>query len=147
MPTTIDNYFLYLRKLMVGLVMLVFAFVITYVPQQYNQHKNVEQVDALFGLSIVLDPSNLVKNTLTAITAIATKLKDFTLDGIAWAIAKHMISSMLNSLLVWINSGFRGSPAFVQDFGKFLLQSADEAVGQYILSVHPSSSISRLRLS
>lgn len=39
---------------------------------------------------------------------------------------------MVSSMIDWINSGFQGSPAFVQDLGGFLLQAADEAFGRFI---------------
>ena len=41
---------------------------------------------------------------------------------------------MLRATIVWINSGFKGSPAFIQDLGQFLLDTADVAAGEYIKS-------------
>jgi hypothetical protein len=121
---TADIFFNGLRKVIVGGIMLIFAFVVTYVPQQYHTYKTVDTAEAFLG-GIVLDPSNLVQNTLAVVA-------DFSLDGIAWAIAKAMISSMMNSILAWINSGFKGSPAFVQDLDRFLLEAADNAAGKYL---------------
>lgn len=75
-----------------------------------------------------------VQNTLSAvgITSLATKE---VLDGIAWQIAKQMVSSMTKSLVNWINSGFQGSPAFITDLNSFLLDALDTAAGEYIKSL------------
>jgi hypothetical protein len=79
-----------------------------------------------------------VKDTITAansvITAGATSnlfVKENLLDGIAWAVAKQMVSNMTRSLINWINSGFQG-PAFVTDFKQMLLDSLDQVAGEYI---------------
>jgi hypothetical protein len=83
-----------------------------------------------------------IQNTLTAastgITAGNTTslvLKENVLDGIGWAIAKQMVSSMTRSLINWINSGFEGSPAFITDLNAFLLDALDTAAGEYIRSL------------
>lgn len=79
-----------------------------------------------------------VKDTITAansvITAGATSnlfVKENLLDGIAWAVAKQMVSNMTRQLINWINSGFQG-PAFVTDFKQMLLDSLDQVAGEYI---------------
>ena len=75
-----------------------------------------------------------VQNTVTAagVSSLATKE---VLDGIAWQIAKQMVSSMTKSLVNWINSGFQGSPAFITDLNSFLLDALDTAAGEYIQSL------------
>jgi hypothetical protein len=102
-----------------------------YVPQQYAQHHTVPEAQALFGV----DLPNLVQNTISAVVSIALKLKEFVLDGIAWTIAKAIVARMVASLVDWINSGFKGSPAFITDLGQFLLEAADEEAGRYIESL------------
>ena len=62
-------------------------------------------------------------------------IKENLLDGIAWAIAKQMVSNMTKSLVNWINSGFQGSPAFITDFNGFLLDALDQVAGTYIQSL------------
>jgi hypothetical protein len=83
-----------------------------------------------------------VKNTMTAAfsgtTAVNTTglmVKENLLDGIGWAIAKQMVSSMTQSLINWINSGFQGSPAFISDLDRFLLDALDSVAGEYIKSL------------
>ena len=70
--------------------------------------------------------------TGAAVTSLASKE---VLDGIAWQIAKQMVSSMTKSLVNWINSGFQGSPAFITDLNGMLLDALDTAAGEYIKSL------------
>jgi hypothetical protein len=48
------------------------------------------------------------------------------------SLAKIVLHNMTAEIVNWINSGFQGSPAFVTDLGQFLLDSADQAAGQFI---------------
>ena len=74
-------------------------------------------------------------NVTTAGAQVSIMAKENLLDGIGWAIAKQMVSSMTQSLLNWINSGFQGSPAFITDLNGFLLDALDTAAGEYIKSL------------
>ncbi len=83
-----------------------------------------------------------VQGTITAAETGATALatgnlftKENLLDGIAWAVAKQMVSNITRSLINWINSGFQGSPAFVTDFKQMLLDALDQVAGEYIRSL------------
>ena len=90
-------------------------------------------------------PPTLKTAANTAVSAIADTasaagigslaLKENVLDGIGWAIAKQMVSSITRSLINWINSGFQGSPAFITDLNSFLLDALDTAAGEYIKSL------------
>ena len=62
----------------------------------------------------------------------ANKNKEFVLDPIAWFAAKFAIQQIQKATLNWINSGFDGSPAFVQDLGGFLESNADKLAGEFI---------------
>ncbi len=142
-----DNFFNILRKGLVLTVMVMFAVVFTYVPQYFNripiaQAIPVEEV----GPSLAATLKSAVENTATAIATAATAAsaaisagantalatKEFALDGIAFMVGKSIISSLIGSLIKWINSGFKGKPAFVQDVKRFLLDAADRAAGEYI---------------
>jgi len=89
---------------------------------------------------VVADSSgNLVANqttqfNTTAINAIQTKLgfKELTLDGIAWSLVKNVAQQMTSSIINWINSGFQGSPAFLTNLDRFLLDIADQTAGEFI---------------
>ncbi|MEI6864000.1 MAG: hypothetical protein WCK46_01330 [Candidatus Adlerbacteria bacterium] len=56
------------------------------------------------------------------------------LGCIARTIAKIAIQQITNSVVNWINSGFKGSPSFVQDPSKFFTNVADSAAGTFIQS-------------
>lgn len=142
----LDTFFSYLKKGLVAIVFLIFGFVATYIPQPYNEIKTVE-AGGLGGGST--EPTQIANNVQLGAVNVATTasaafdsitswatgslwFKENILDGIGWAIAKKIVSSMVQSLINWINSGFQGSPAFIQDLKGFLLNAADEAIGEYI---------------
>lgn len=141
-----DTFFTYLKKSLVAVVFVMFAVATTYVPQSWNDIKQAEAGGLAGGATEVTQLANNVQlaavNVATTITSSAAPIiqwatsnlwvKENILDGIAWAVAKQIVSSMVQSLINWINSGFQGSPAFVQDLQGFLLQAADEAIGQFI---------------
>lgn len=123
---------MYLKKTLVLTVFIMFGLVATYIPQPHNNHQNIPTADALLGGGIVFDPTNMVQNTVTAVASGSLWTKEFVLDGILWALAKAIVSSMISSTINWINSGFEGSPAFVQDLDGFLLEVADITAGAFI---------------
>src|SRR5258706_4113389 len=53
------------------------------------------------------------------------------LNGIAYTLAKIVLAKLTASSLNWINSGFNGSPTFVQDPGSFFKSIADEEVSTF----------------
>jgi hypothetical protein len=121
-----DKFFNILKRSLVLSTVLVFAFVFTYVPQHFNQVPEAHALDF---------DTDIVANLSTAISAganVTLTTKDTVLDAIAFAIAKTIISSLIGSLVNWINSGFRGSPAFVQDLKRNLLEVADRTAGEFI---------------
>ncbi len=132
-----DTLFLALKKLLVGTIFVVFAFVMVYVPQAPTSQ--VETVEAAASGSVVFDPRNTLQNfwstaqeTISAATETLGWGKSISLDGIAWSLAKRAISMMANEFLNWVNSGFQGRPAFVTDLRGFLTDVADQEFGQFI---------------
>lgn len=57
---------------------------------------------------------------------------DQVLDGVAWQLANTVLESMSRSVVNWINSGFEGSPAFVQDLNQNLRGVADAVAAEFI---------------
>lgn len=137
-----DTFFTILKKSLVATVFVIFAFAATYVPHNYNKIEPAQAVwSTLPGQMVALVEqaataiSTYASAAYDAITSWATDslwTKEYVLDGIAWAVAKAIISSMVQTLVDWINSGFQGSPAFLQNLKNHLLQAADERIGQYI---------------
>ncbi len=58
--------------------------------------------------------------------------KSFTLDKAASTIAKVVLHQMTASVVNWINSGFKGSPAFLTNPEGFFLDVADQTTGAFI---------------
>ncbi|MCB9812390.1 hypothetical protein H6778_01900 [Candidatus Nomurabacteria bacterium] len=138
-----DTFFTHLKKGIVATTFMIFAFAMTYVPQDWNQVKEAHAGGAGGGaLEVtqlgqwasdkVFQAASIAQETITAIATNSIWIKEYVLDGIAWAIAKAIISNLLSSLIDWINSGFQGSPAFIQNLELFLRDQADIAIGQYL---------------
>jgi hypothetical protein len=133
-----------MRSIGTATLAIIFAFVAIYTPLPYTN--NVQEADASGALGKVTDVYNGAINTstmvltglnsgLSAITANASALslsKDTFLDAIAWGLAKSVLSEMTSSIVDWINNGFEGSPAFVQDIGGFLTKVADKEFGKQL---------------
>lgn len=143
-----DSFFTFLKKTLLATTIAIFATVMVYTPQDWNKVEKAEAVavvckncstifQQLIEKSIALSTNAFASVSAAAdsITSWATNnlwVKEYLLDGIAWKIAKSIISSMISSLIKWINSGFKGSPMFVQDLEGFLRNAADIAIGDYI---------------
>lgn len=135
-----------LERITLGFFVLCFAFVCLYVPHNYQQ---IPEAYAGGGGGFATEVTQLLNNiqllavnsatsisaTADAITSAMTTSSfalDNVIDGIAWSLAKSILSQITSSILNWVNSGFQGSPAFVTDMQDFLLKSADKAFGQYL---------------
>ena len=75
---------------------------------------------------------NLFTNVTSTVKAIDGFVKDYVLDGLAWQVANIALEQMTQDIVVWINSGFNGSPAFIQNPGRFLGGIADGAAGDFL---------------
>ncbi|MFZ2038889.1 MAG: hypothetical protein WAV11_03045 [Minisyncoccia bacterium] len=80
-----------------------------------------------------------VENTATAVSTYITAagtweyiLKEFVLDGIAHSLAQMMIRKITQDTVNWINGGFEGSPAFLDNPGEFFANTVDEALGSVL---------------
>ena len=141
-----DFFFALLKKTLVATVFVMFGLVATYTPQVWN---NVEEAQAgalgggatewtqiannvQLGAVNIATTASAAANQITSWATGSLWVKENILDGIGWAIAKQIVSSMVQSLINWINSGFQGSPAFLSDFKGFLLNAVDQVVGEYI---------------
>lgn len=96
------------------------------------------------AVTIVADQSatgmtNTIKNTLTEVTNAviaeaqqSLRLKEFTLDSLAWSVAQNALNQITADMINWVNGGFEGNPAFVTNLEDFLLGVADETAGEFI---------------
>jgi hypothetical protein len=135
-----DTLFSLLRRSIVGGLLIAFAFVFVYVPQPLHTVKKAEAQLTVFDPAAVawlgsigaLNTSQVALLSTMTVTQLTLLTKDTILDGIAWILAKTIISQLIGSIINWVNSGFKGKPAFVSDLKRFLLDAADKAAGEYI---------------
>jgi len=78
------------------------------------------------------DLLNTGSNAITAGIQQSLFIKEWTMDGVFNGLAKLMIKSMTISIVNWINSGFQGKPAFLQDLKQYVLDRADKIAGDFI---------------
>lgn len=113
-----------------------FAFVFTYVPQNWNQieqaHASVDAKEVTQWINRgLLSAGNAISAASSAFLS-SLNVKEYVLDPIAWAVVKGIISTMVNSIINWINSGFQGSPMFIQDITDYMLSVGDRVFGEFI---------------
>jgi hypothetical protein len=63
----------------------------------------------------------------------ANFIKDCIEKPLAFTLARMILDQMTEQLVTWINSGFQGSPTFVTNPGRFLLNIGDQIAGDIIL--------------
>ena len=138
-----NSFFNILRKGLVLTITLVFALAFVYTPQDYASLKTVPLAEAQFSVIdvervaadarlAVIQSAAFAQATVATAANVTLTSKETILDGIAFGIGKAIISSLMGSLIRWINSGFKGSPAFIQDIKRFLIDAADKAAGEFI---------------
>lgn len=77
----------------------------------------------------------------TAVTSQALATKEFALDPLAWTVEKIAMQSITRSTVNWINSGFKGSPAFVTNLESSLLQVGDTYANQFLNQLATNAAI------
>lgn len=88
--------------------------------------------DAPVTMQTVGDGIRTVGQSIQTGLMTSLNLKEFTLDAIAWGIAKRIVSGMVRSLTNWVKSGFQGSPSFLTNFGDFMLEVGDQLFSDVI---------------
>lgn len=88
-----------------------------------------EKAQALISTVPTNNPSLDLKETGFSVFGVSTGI---SLDGLAFMAANVVIARITDSIVNWINSGFQGSPAFVEDPGSWFLETADIATGAFI---------------
>ncbi len=107
--------------LLIGLLLVPSAFGVVSVPRAHAQIATVEVNPAVLGALTAMAASSAVSATSEVSQLTISNI----LNGIAWAVAKAAIQSMTKSIVVWINSGFNGSPAFEQNLNASLRKLGD----------------------
>lgn len=65
---------------------------------------------------------------------ISTMAKDYGLDALAFQLVNMIIKRISASTVNWINSGFKGSPAYVTNPEAYFTDMGDKIAGQYIFN-------------
>lgn len=136
-----------IEKLFILIIVFCFSLVSIYVPHNLNKIEEVEaggpatggasEWTQLFNFAELLgvNAATTISASADGVTASMTSssfVLDNVLDGIAWSLAKSVLSQMTSSMVNWVNSGFQGSPAFITDFKGFVSEIADKQFGQYL---------------
>ncbi|MCX6716044.1 MAG: hypothetical protein NT077_03440 [Candidatus Taylorbacteria bacterium] len=69
---------------------------------------------------------------LNNISLVGTRLKEWGLDKIAYQMAKRALHQMTVDVVGWINTGYKGKPAFLTNPSGFFLDSADQVTGEFL---------------
>ena len=121
-----------LNKIISGLILLM-VFVVagfgTY-PKKVGA-----QWDVFDGANIVQTTATAASSAANAASTYSVQFKEYVLDPIASGLAKQVIRQITGSVVNWINSGFEGSPSFLQNPGAFFLDVADQITGDFLSKV------------
>ncbi len=121
----------------------VFTFVKTAQAQNFMSDNGGGIISTALGCSGILNKGASaltgLLNTVTAkdVPVADAKLQNVAecLNAIAYTAAKAVLAKITRSSLEWINSGFQGSPTFVQDRGSFFTSIANEQVSDFTAKI------------
>jgi hypothetical protein len=99
-----------------------------------------KKAEALLGVGdIVLDPSNLIKNSLTAAQSIISSglleginFKELTLDNIAWNLAKKLLAQHTSAILDWVNGATDGKVKFITNYDQHYSDTAQRNITGFL---------------
>ena len=126
---------LLLRSVTCGLV-FVLVVSLSYAPIS----PITKRADALVAVVEPSQMSAIIKflGAITQSTAISAGVdktlveKEFHLDNLVFMAINVVLQIMSRDIISWINSGFKGSPAFVSNLDQFLIGIADKVAGEFI---------------
>lgn len=118
------------QKLLTGF--FVFFFVAAPLLTLEPKRAEAQMPVAESGIALVFQAATRVATFLTSQNTSALLWKEMVLDPLLWGIVKMIVSQIVRSTIAWINSGFKGTPMFVQDPGAFLRDIADQVAGTFI---------------
>ncbi len=84
----------------------------------------------------VATPVDAATNVVSTGLTTADHIKKFVLDPLAMMLAKIIIQQITASTVKWINTGFKGNPAFVQDPEKFFMNIGDQSAATFLSSTN-----------
>ncbi len=75
---------------------------------------------------------NTINTGVSSVAEYSMEYKAYVLDTLATTVAKNLIRRITSSVVDWINNGFEGSPAFMDNPGGFFLDVADQITGEFL---------------
>ena len=129
-------------KIILGAVCLSFLFV--FLPQKANAQFGipVEDYDVeintsfmavdTFDIAVATDITAGASVDTAVNTSANTWAKEFLGDGVANFIAKMIVKQLTAQTVNWINSGFKGNPAFVTNPEGFFLNVGDQMAADFL---------------
>lgn len=116
------------RKLIVAILILAFTLAL---PAPIRAQSVTDEVPPVPIADKALRAKE-VGITVFGITLCAAPGLCLTMDSLAIALAKIAIESILDDTINWINSGFEGNPAFINDPEQYFTNIADGIAGDFI---------------
>ncbi|XKT75293.1 MAG: hypothetical protein ACJKSS_00685 [Patescibacteria group bacterium UBA2103] len=92
-------------------------------------------LEAIKAKETVEVSANLATNIVSTAKAVEEYIREYVLDGLAWQLANVALEQMTQDIVAYINSGFNGSPAFLQDPEAFFLGIADDVAGDFLQEI------------
>src|ERR1039458_7446482 len=121
-----------LNQKMIALILTIIIAVASFLPAK-PARADPDIITELFtGLTSAYTMVSKLYNEVSSYAEDSLWLKEYVLDPLAWAVAKGLLQNMTDSTVKWINSGFQGSPAFVQNPEKFFRSIGDNIAGNFI---------------
>ncbi len=80
----------------------------------------------------VNDAANIAQNSIIASQTSSLVKKEGCLDALMKQVVKSIIKDITKSTVDWINTGFEGSPLYVQDPGVFIYSISDAQFGGFM---------------
>lgn len=85
------------------------------------------------SISAITGTTIAAGTTVSASMALSNFFKTYVLDTVATAFARAILRKLTAQTVNWINTGFKGNPAFVTDPGQFFMDVGDSTASRYFL--------------
>jgi hypothetical protein len=121
------------RKILIAVLVVLVTFG-AYLPAKQTHAMVVEDIttEIQSTLNNVADNLSMAFDAISSYAEDLIWIKDYILDPLAWVTSKGLLQDMTNSTVNWINSGFKGSPSFVQNPESFFQGIGDNIAGNFI---------------
>jgi hypothetical protein len=108
-------------------------------PKRSIGHTAMTAVIAVIALSSTFTSFPRPAHALFGDDAVA--VKEYVLDPLAYVASKVVLQSVTKSVVNWVNSGFKGSPAFATDLNKNLQSVSDGYAAGFLRQFNSNSSV------